>query len=654
MGQFIKKWGGYGTGDGKFGSIYALAIDTCGYIYATDSSFTPARVQKFTLDGTFVTKWGEYGTGDDQFRGAAGIAISSSGYIYVSDLYGNRIQKFTPDGVFITKWGVSGNGEGQLDGPSEIDFDKNGYLYVEEVNNCRVQKFTTDGDFIAAFGSYGTADGQFNYPEGGILVGDQDYVYVTDFDNARVQKFRPVAPSLPTGLSVKRTQETIIKLEWSPSTSIDVSKYNIYWNSGTGAIDYTSPIATVLHPTTSWVSQPLEISKIYKFGVRVKDIYNIEEGNTNFISVIPIDSFTQPKAVIKIPQLGKKITGNRITVMAKLIVGEPSDVKQILFQYKSVGSLVWENIEPVGISHPNPDTNHPYFVHWDVSTLNSGYYELCAVAEDKNNNKDKNPVTITIIIDHTEFDIKEEKNGGEYKKIENIDNRIENTIIIGDNTINNCFQLIIPNDSLDTIKKTITIILNPGNIPEKKQGNLLEVGKYCEIKIAQQTKLLNNKEATITIPYKDDNDDGYVDGLNIPERYLSLFYYNTDIQKWEKEKTEIDKENNLCIVEVSHLSLYGVFGVPADNLGNVRAYPNPFKPSKGHTWMKFDNLTVNSSIKIYTIAGDLVWGMDDIDTGEVLWYGNNSSGEKLASGMYIYIVTNNKGEKSIGKLAILR
>ena len=93
----------------------------------------------------------------------------------------------------------------------------------------------------------------------------------------------------------------------------------------------------------------------------------------------------------------------------------------------------------------------------------------------------------------------------------------------------------------------------------------------------------------------------------------------------------------------------------AEDFAGARVYPNPFKPSLGHTYIKFDNLSYGTNIKVYTLSGDLVWEKENVTASEVIWNaGVNTAGYKLASGLYICLLTNDVGDKRILKLVILR
>jgi len=105
-GDFILNWGGSCKTDingdnipdqpcdGKFYYPEGIATDLNGSVYVADSGNN--RIQKFDSSGNFIAKWGSYGSEDGKFAWPAGIAIDPDGYMYVSDADNNRIQKMVP------------------------------------------------------------------------------------------------------------------------------------------------------------------------------------------------------------------------------------------------------------------------------------------------------------------------------------------------------------------------------------------------------------------------------------------------------------------------------------------------------------------------------------------------------------------------------
>jgi hypothetical protein len=97
------------------------------------------------------------------------------------------------------------------------------------------------------------------------------------------------------------------------------------------------------------------------------------------------------------------------------------------------------------------------------------------------------------------------------------------------------------------------------------------------------------------------------------------------------------------------------------DLSAVRVYPNPWRSDK-HTGrpITFDQMTVGATVKIFTVSGHQVKKLDG-SSGSVTWDLTNDSGDKVASGLYIYLVTvgdtgayGTGGQKATGKLAIIK
>ncbi|MEK7274144.1 MAG: gliding motility-associated C-terminal domain-containing protein, partial [Candidatus Desantisbacteria bacterium] len=73
-----------------------------------------------------------------------------------------------------------------------------------------------------------------------------------------------------------------------------------------------------------------------------------------------------------------------------------------------------------------------------------------------------------------------------------------------------------------------------------------------------------------------------------------------------------------------------------------------------------DKITLNGlpntgmvDIKIYNIAGELVRDESIHATGNWTWNARNNDNEPVASGIYIYLMTNEK-DKAVGKIAVIR
>jgi hypothetical protein len=91
---------------------------------------------------------------------------------------------------------------------------------------------------------------------------------------------------------------------------------------------------------------------------------------------------------------------------------------------------------------------------------------------------------------------------------------------------------------------------------------------------------------------------------------------------------------------------------PAVDLENLKVFPNPYKPYIGHTVINFEGLTAQATVKLFDIKGRLVKEIAESNgDGLATW---NPQSPVIASGVYIYLVTNPQGAKKTGKIAIIR
>ncbi len=108
----------------------------------------------------------------------------------------------------------------------------------------------------------------------------------------------------------------------------------------------------------------------------------------------------------------------------------------------------------------------------------------------------------------------------------------------------------------------------------------------------------------------------------------------------------------LCLLP---LALPGWAGnAVSTSLSSVKAYPNPWRSDKhANTSIKFDNMPSESTIKIFTVSAHEVKMLSADSSGSALWDRMNDSGERVASGIYIYLIIDPQGNETSGKLAII-
>lgn len=168
---------------------------------------------------------------------------------------------------------------------------------------------------------------------------------------------------------------------------------------------------------------------------------------------------------------------------------------------------------------------------------------------------------------------------------------------------------------------------------------------------------------TLIVFYPDANNDGLVDGTNIRERRLKLFWLNPAVKKWEEVSSAVqDYSMNKFTAQVSHFSVYTILNVSPESV----VYPVPWKPGSGGkfdsaadacgTGIIFDWLPLEAEIRIYNYQGDLIreLKLTASDNGCKAWDGKNAAGRDVASGIYLAVIKTPTGSKIVKKLAIER
>jgi len=161
-------------------------------------------------------------------------------------------------------------------------------------------------------------------------------------------------------------------------------------------------------------------------------------------------------------------------------------------------------------------------------------------------------------------------------------------------------------------------------------------------------------------------DTGGVLGTN-PSGQETLFNFNRDNSPLPSNrilKVKVDDSNGKVYFAtdkgiVAFNNNVAPFG---DSLGEVYAYPNPVK--KEHSLVTIDgrndtNLPRGTNVKILDAAGRLVHETNvvegqELKGGKVVWNKTNLAGKKVASGVYIVLLTlPDKSETSSTKIAII-
>lgn len=156
-GDFIRAFGSQGAGEGQFtGTIAGIAADSAGHVVVAEGGLTEGghRIHVFDAQGIFIRRWGGFGSSDGRFWSPAGVAVNpASGQLFVADSANWRVQAFNLGGAFIRRWGRCCAGDGQFGSPEGLDLDPLGRVLVSDPSRARIQQFLPSGAFIRKWSS---------------------------------------------------------------------------------------------------------------------------------------------------------------------------------------------------------------------------------------------------------------------------------------------------------------------------------------------------------------------------------------------------------------------------------------------------------------------------------------------------------------------
>ncbi|XP_035657337.1 tripartite motif-containing protein 3-like [Branchiostoma floridae] len=150
-------------------------------------------------------RFGGGGSGKGKFRGPFGVAVSQDNEVYIADWDNSRIQVFTMDGVYIREFTTTLPGEtGEELNPHDVAVDRNGNLWV--VGHGHVVQYSSEGTYL------GKIDLRHVTNLSGIAIAmATEQVIVTDGQSCQLRVFYQDGSDLGTYGSGHRSPET-----WCP------------------------------------------------------------------------------------------------------------------------------------------------------------------------------------------------------------------------------------------------------------------------------------------------------------------------------------------------------------------------------------------------------------------------------------------------------
>ncbi len=249
-----------------------------------------------------------------------------------------------------------------------------------------------------------------------------------------------------------------------------------------------------------------------------------------------------PRAVLEVPQADRSVHGDSLTVGVNLIQGSPSLVSPSLgvtLEYRPLPFGSFASIPPKDTFQPNPDTTYPYFIHWNLTSVPNGDYELRAVARDASGVPDPAPGTITVhLADGAAAEVNESVNaqGQQESRVLVVGTEV-GTAISGDRAPKGeMTRWEIPVGCLDLPTDAMKVLYpDPvGELPRLEQPEQ-SIDVFVDLSLESgQSNFPPGLPAELEISYPDADQDGVVDGRGTREADLELLRLDSASDRYVK------------------------------------------------------------------------------------------------------------------------
>ena len=141
----------------------------------------------------------------------------------------------------------------------------------------------------------------------------------------------------------------------------------------------------------------------------------------------------------------------------------------------------------------------------------------------------------------------------------------------------------------------------------------------------------------------------FIDGITLATQHYTTL--NSDLVDDDVRSITFDRfTGDLYIGTASGISIRpSDYGPPAYSIDSVYAFPNPFVIRSDEDRLRF-NYGRPGTISIYSIAGELLKEL----AVSGAWDGRNDAGKRVASGVYLYVLTDEDGNIGRGKFLLVR
>ena len=252
------------------------------------------------------------------------------------------------------------------------------------------------------------------------------------------------------------------------------------------------------------------------------------------------DAETSLTFAITTPAEEDTVAGSAVAVSA---TGAPTEA--VHFAYRP------DDDSPDGFDYLGAAANRGAALYaWDTAAMMDGDYELAALyTEDEGDSVTYDAISVTVDNVDPAADADIEEDLGRKEQAVRMD--AMNEVVTADGVV-----VTLPPGALDADDRiTITVAAPPDS--DAAPGDAVGLG----IDIALDSGRSTFREAvTVALPYPEGKPDGIVHGTDIPETELSMWFFDTTADAWERVAgSMVQPDADVVVADVTQTGAYGIF-----------------------------------------------------------------------------------------------
>ncbi|MEK8023122.1 MAG: hypothetical protein AAB229_04875 [Candidatus Hydrogenedentota bacterium] len=519
-------------------------------------------------------------------------------------------------------------------------------------------------------------------------------------------------PPLPPDNFTVTTNPGLLVITFNPSPSGDTGmtggQYNLFWDSGLGLYP-NALLKTFAHVsgqlfyslTLPDSTTSMNADSQYRFLIVSQDL----AGNKSTASAIITAVFrgltsASPAASVRFvtPQAGERIhydtnlVVNRIPLVAQLVLGTASDIIQVKFKLRpqALSGFGYSTIGVAQDSSFDASGNVFYSFLWETSTLKADSYEIVAVAV-TSQGEDTYATSVGITLQQPGFVgdtgtltylvLAGDERAAEdsvYQEQQVSTRSAADVVVIRSasgifDAVLNLAQGSIPTDTARVTSRATRDTYTEEMLAAIRSAGCAIPRYWAHLALTGAGgNFLQGALSTITINYIDANQNGYDDSTGIDMSKARIYTLNAAGQLELLDNIVWNRTRRTLTGTIRHFSPFFISndtGISDQGLTRLLVGPNPYIPNdandeNGRMWspgdatsgILFKNLTPQTRIEIYTLFGEKIIEIKKNNANATVnWGAISSNGRPVASGVYLYVVTDDAtGQRVTGKLAIIR